>query len=1299
MASSYGTSRPRRGLCRFFDTPQGCRYGENCRFSHITASGATQHPGNTIRDQADTSQRDRNDSSTRFREWRSYIPRDLNHAGPSPLPLRFFQHALALLDADVGTMQETVLLLANNGGLHRIKQLSDRHFDGLGHEQRQKVFKDQIIPFLKCITHQRVSTSTLLDVPLGTINNFLYGAQGQRTVKFFSTTAAILQEHSSQNETAASQVEPIVSAFSNIIDSNTHALVNEDLAAIAESLSDIVSTVHESEARHLRKTMNRINTRLALGRQLGAPEILNQPTNSAAHFLFDQDLPGTLSRDGPRHDNDHMNAYDIQIMPTSDEIRASRAEYLPTTDPKDWHLPGVAGLLDRHFRLLREDTVGQLRDAIRHELDAAYHNADGAKGQGLRKLTYDNAHVTDLSFSMWQALVLTVRFDQHAHLQKLSVAARSDWWDRSKRLQPDALICILSNHGVVMFCSVIKPKSAKAPKEPGSADMSASSTDQSGTSEAEKVDLFTSAQYGFVNVALLEPDRRKVEVVLKMLKNASPSAYKIVEFPGVLLPAFEPTLRALQMMLKAPDLPFAEHLVPSDAGDDTGIAPPDYAMRRGFTFDMSCVMKDQQPLEVAINDSSNHDSFRSNSILDKGQADALLASLNRSLALIQGPPGTGKSFTGVALIKTLLGIRERANLGPILCVCYTNHALDQLLEDLVRQNVTQVIRMGSRSKSEVLEQCTLRALASQIDLTRAEKQQNWESRTKLEVDEKDITSFIKALSRSGDVETLESYLEAYYPEHHAYLFSEEDEDGFQRVTYNQATPLKDWLRGGVRGGQLRPVEVLVDVNLNGMSHRERQRIYHHWQDELERELCEKLCNMLDTYHSNKQIYEGVRTSVDLRCLQQANIVGITTSGLARSLPLLRKLNVKVLLCEEAGEVLEAHILTALLPSLEHTILIGDHLQLPPQIQSYQLSRENKAGQRYSLDVSLFERLVTASSSSAKALPFSTLEIQRRMHPSISRLIRDTLYPQLSDSPVVEEYPRVLGLKKRLFWLDHDRHEDAAEDTASHSNAFEVDMVTALVSHLVRQGVYQASDIAVLTPYLGQLQKIRKVLQASFEISLTEGDVLDLERQAVGSGETTQTEASWRPLRKTSLLNAMKVSTVDNFQGEEAKVVVISLNTTSARRNVERSSPVTTPAKSPATCVRRGRRVALSRRVMVPASKPAEETIIRAVTVAKSPVMGTPTALHAKSRAKCHAATPSAVNSAANPVFLVPRQSVRQPALTASALFLAPLLVIGFHVPNAAQACWDVAINVLVSVARSALLRDSVRFAPPRTSKK
>ena len=67
------------------------------------------------------------------------------------------------------------------------------------------------------------------------------------------------------------------------------------------------------------------------------------------------------------------------------------------------------------------------------------------------------------------------------------------------------------------------------------------------------------------------------------------------------------------------------------------------------------------------------------------------------------------------------------------------------------------------------------------------------------------------------------------------------------------------------------------------------------------------------------------------------------------------------------------------------------------------------------------------------------------------------------------------MARRLFWLDHTYPEDGSlpemDNTTSHSNDFEVGMVTALVSHLVRQGVYRPDDLAVLTPYLGQLQKI------------------------------------------------------------------------------------------------------------------------------------------------------------------------------------------------------------------------------------
>lgn len=72
------------------------------------------------------------------------------------------------------------------------------------------------------------------------------------------------------------------------------------------------------------------------------------------------------------------------------------------------------------------------------------------------------------------------------------------------------------------------------------------------------------------------------------------------------------------------------------------------------------------------------------SSLDEAQQTAVVDALSRKLALIQGPPGTGKSFTGVALTKVLLDNASKARLGPIVCVCYTNHAMDQLLEHLVQ---------------------------------------------------------------------------------------------------------------------------------------------------------------------------------------------------------------------------------------------------------------------------------------------------------------------------------------------------------------------------------------------------------------------------------------------------------------------------------------------------------------------------------------------------------------------------------------------------------------------------------------
>jgi superfamily I DNA and/or RNA helicase len=43
---------------------------------------------------------------------------------------------------------------------------------------------------------------------------------------------------------------------------------------------------------------------------------------------------------------------------------------------------------------------------------------------------------------------------------------------------------------------------------------------------------------------------------------------------------------------------------------------------------------------------------------------------------------------------------------------------------------------------------------------------------------------------------------------------------------------------------------------------------------------------------------------------------------------------KVMVVEEAGQVLESHILASLVPSVEQIIMIGDPLQLRPNVNNY-----------------------------------------------------------------------------------------------------------------------------------------------------------------------------------------------------------------------------------------------------------------------------------------------------------------------------------------------------------------------------
>ena len=105
------------------------------------------------------------------------------------------------------------------------------------------------------------------------------------------------------------------------------------------------------------------------------------------------------------------------------------------------------------------------------------------------------------------------------------------------------------------------------------------------------------------------------------------------------------------------------------------------------------------------------------------------------------------------------------------------------------------------------------------------------------------------------------------------------------------------------------------------------------------------------------------------------------------------------------------------------------------------------------------------------------------------------------------------------------------------------MVTALVRHLCRQGKYKPGEIAVLTPYVGQLRILRDTLEEEVELIIGERDLADLDAPEVEVGGRDSGGRRERPpqgrqqqqqqmVGKGKLLDELRMASVDNFQVRE-----------------------------------------------------------------------------------------------------------------------------------------------------------------------
>ena len=180
-------------------------------------------------------------------------------------------------------------------------------------------------------------------------------------------------------------------------------------------------------------------------------------------------------------------------------------------------------------------------------------------------------------------------------------------------------------------------------------------------------------------LSLVEDSSEDVTWITSHLGTNQNLAQSLTEFPSIMLPSFRPTLQALQQMSRTLDLPFSELISPNVEATGSVIPPtPTYFRRPSFRYNLETLVGGEQ-LRLVPGEPFDYQVLREKSTLDDGQQTSIINTLSSCLAPVQGPPGTGKSYTGIAIIKALLKNRDEAQLGPIICVCYTNHALDQLL--------------------------------------------------------------------------------------------------------------------------------------------------------------------------------------------------------------------------------------------------------------------------------------------------------------------------------------------------------------------------------------------------------------------------------------------------------------------------------------------------------------------------------------------------------------------------------------------------------------------------------------------
>lgn len=687
--------------CRFFQRHGSCKFGAGCRFSHDVDPNAPPPPVE-----------DPDSAQSLYRGWNQLLGNTQRgaaarsgiggYSGRTGLSTeltpdqmeRFLDGAMRILDiGSTETIQQLIRELATDRGLNRIRQVMEAEFV-LGYSPSKLSFKRHCFPFLRILAHEELRASLVLETEVGTLYNFVYGPGGRRGIVFFAQVAQSLVGAlgSGDRELVENTLNIASVALFNTLNLNHAAVVQDDFKVIVLQLDELLAECrpepHSTNSnaaflfRSAQDTINRIKILLKIADALPTAAVRKPAATIGVSIEpYQVDFPGELSREGPRHDNDHAEIAKIKILPTSEEINSHRNEFIPQRSlAYPHHLEGISRVFDFQFRLLREDTSGQIREAVRtviHRWDelvgakVAGKDAKKLKSEthNVRTLVYQNAMFETVRCTNRDGIIFTASFDQPAKVQALQASARKEWWERARYLAVGSLLCLVDCHKRATFLVVCERKVIAADYKRQTKGNEAEVTN------APDDDLASDPHRARITLRFAqEITREDVESIF--LSTDAVNSQVLVEFPGLLFASFSPILKSLQEISKDGSVPFTNWLAPSptltydadpSAQQNVAVQPPLYMTKPGVALKLDSITNGI-PITYSIGCDLATRQLEEVTTLDHGQCEALLASFSKELSLIQGPPGTGKSYLGVQIVKVLLANREVTDIGPIICV-------------------------------------------------------------------------------------------------------------------------------------------------------------------------------------------------------------------------------------------------------------------------------------------------------------------------------------------------------------------------------------------------------------------------------------------------------------------------------------------------------------------------------------------------------------------------------------------------------------------------------------------------------